>query len=317
MTEFQAARDALLQTIRRVFPGAKPAPRWAGVEAWAAPRPEAVVDHDAPGTYDPKVTLIGIADRKSGPVVYFLDPGDFFVLETQRALLEDAGLKLGRGCIYHTRKGALPTGALERLFRHVKERDENAVQARGTPGAQARRATSKKIAKTSTPKAAPKRRADTVEEYLAALPETHRAALEKLRQQIRAAAPGASEKMAYGIPTFVHGGRNLVHLGAFRDHCSFFPGRDGVTLALRENLRGYVTAKGTIQFRPEKPLPAALVKKIVKMRVAENDARAAKKAAAKKPKKTDVSKGGARRRAKRPSSPKRAPTAGKTKRARN
>lgn len=111
--------------------------------------------------------------------------------------------------------------------------------------------------------------ATTVGDYLKALPAEQRAGLERLRKQILAAAPQATEKIAYGIPTFVHEGRNLVHMAAFRDHLSFYPGSAGVTLALKEKLKGFETAKGTIRFLPEKPIPAALVKRIVRMRVAE------------------------------------------------
>lgn len=125
-------------------------------------------------------------------------------------------------------------------------------------------------------------KATSVEAYLAAVPPADRKALEKLRAQIRAAAPKVTEKIAYGIPTFVHEGKNLVHMAAYKDHCSFFPGSGGVTMALEDALTGYKMAKGTIQFAPEKPIPAALVKRIVKMRVAENEARAAKKGTAKK-----------------------------------
>lgn len=109
-----------------------------------------------------------------------------------------------------------------------------------------------------------------VEAYFASVPDAHRAALEKLRAQIHAAAPGATEKMAYGIPTFVLGGKNLVHMAAFKDHLSFFPGRAGVAELHAAQLQGYTTGKGTIQFTTEKPLPAALVKRIVRMRVLEN-----------------------------------------------
>lgn len=130
-------------------------------------------------------------------------------------------------------------------------------------------------------------KAKNVEAYLARLPNDQRAALERLREQVHAAAPGATETLAYGIPTFVREG-NLVHMAAFKSHCSFFPGSGGVTLALASELEGYTMAKGTIHFTPDKPLPAALVKRIVRMRVAENEARAAarkkpaKKAKAKK-----------------------------------
>ncbi|HLE97890.1 MAG TPA: DUF1801 domain-containing protein [Candidatus Thermoplasmatota archaeon] len=112
----------------------------------------------------------------------------------------------------------------------------------------------------------------SVEEYIAAVPAPQRAALERLRAQIRRAAPRATEKIAYGIPTFVHHG-NLVHFAAFQEHCSFFPGRAGVALLLRSKLHGYETNKGTIRFTPDRPLPASLVREIVKMRVAENEAR--------------------------------------------
>lgn len=276
MADFDDARDALQRAVRKVFPDAKPVPRWAGVEAWGAPRPAALVQPDTKGTYDPALTVIGIADRKSGPTIYFLDPGDYFVLDTHRALLEDAGFKLGRGCIMHTRKGALPIAPLVELFRIVKARDAGAAAR----GAKAASATKPRAAKPSKAPAKAAGRAmgspKSVEAYLAALPAPHRAALEKLRGQIRAAAPMATEKISYGIPTFFHEG-NLVHMAAFKDHCSFFPGSDGVTLLLREKLAGFEVAKGTIRFTPEKPLPAALVRKIVNLRVAANEKRAAAK----------------------------------------
>ena len=136
----------------------------------------------------------------------------------------------------------------------------------------------------------------SVEAYLAALSPTPRKALEKLRAQIRAAAPEATEKMAYGIPTFVHEGKNLVHMAAFKEHCSFFPGSGGVALALADELEGFKLAKGTIQFAPERPIPAALVRRIVKMRVAENAARAAAKKGARKPAKKAAKKSAKKRR---------------------
>lgn len=281
MTGFQEARSALVRTLLAVFPDAKPVPRWAGVEAWGAPRPEGAMAHASTGTYDPKLTVIGIAERKAGPVIYFLDPGDYFVLDTHRALLEGAGLKLGRGCIMHTRKGPLPTDALEALFRRVKERDAKAAAPHEARVA-TRKAPAKSVktpAKPSAARAGAAKQgavATTVDEYLAGLPGPQRAALERLRKQILAAAPKATENMSYGMPTFVHEG-NLVHMAAFRDHCSFFPGSSGVTALLEEELEGFETAKGTIRFAPGKPIPAALVKRIVKLRVAENEARAAQR----------------------------------------
>jgi len=113
----------------------------------------------------------------------------------------------------------------------------------------------------------------TVEEYLAALPEKQRAALERLRKTLRAAAPGATEGIAYQMPAFKAHGRWLVGYAAFRDHCSLFPMSGKVVEDFAEELGDYPTTKGTIHFTAEKPLPAALVKKIVRARVAEVAAR--------------------------------------------
>ncbi|HWG92579.1 MAG TPA: DUF1801 domain-containing protein [Candidatus Thermoplasmatota archaeon] len=286
MATFPEAREALKRALFRVFPDAKPVPRWAGVETWGAPRPEAVVDHDAPGTYDPKLTVVGIADRKTGPVVYFLDPGDYFVLDTHKALLTEAGFKLGRGCIMHQRKAPFPAEALEELFRRVKERDAAAA-------AKAAEASPAKPAAKAAPKAPPKPKGE-VDKYLAALPESQRAALERLRKQILAAAPKATEKIGYGMPGFYHEGP-LVYMAAFRTHLSFFPGDATTTADFAAELEGYKVSKGTIQFTPEKPLPAALVKRIVKRRVAENEERAAARAAKKAPRKAPAKKAAAAR----------------------
>lgn len=125
--------------------------------------------------------------------------------------------------------------------------------------------------------------ARSVEDWLSRLAPTPRAALEKLRAQIRAAAPGAEEVISYGQPTFkLHG--HLVAFGAFAKHLSFFPMNSVVIAQHAEKLAAFVTSKGTIQFTPEKPIPAAVVKSIVKARIAQNleiaDERAARKKAA-------------------------------------
>jgi uncharacterized protein YdhG (YjbR/CyaY superfamily) len=125
---------------------------------------------------------------------------------------------------------------------------------------------------------------NSVEEYLKAQPARVRAALEKLRAQIKAAAPKAEENISYGMPAYKHKGA-LVYFGAFKDHCSFFPGSSSI-LANTEGLKGYKIAKGTIQFTPEKPIPAALIKRIVKERVLENETREALKKMSKPAKKT-------------------------------
>jgi len=114
--------------------------------------------------------------------------------------------------------------------------------------------------------------AKTVDEYLAGVPKEARAALEKLRKTIKAAAPMASEGISYQMPMYKHHGM-VVGFAAFKDHCSIFPG-SAVMEANKEELSRYDTSKGTIRFPANKPLPAALVKKLVKARIKENEARA-------------------------------------------
>ena len=115
-------------------------------------------------------------------------------------------------------------------------------------------------------------RPQTIDEYLAPLSGEKRAALEKLRAAIRSAAPGAEECISYGIPAFRLGGRLLVAFGAAAKHCSFYPGAHPLK-AHRDELEAYDTSKGTIRFRADSPLPAALVRKLVKTRIAEYAAR--------------------------------------------
>ena len=103
--------------------------------------------------------------------------------------------------------------------------------------------------------------------YLAAVSPEKRAALERLRKIVRSTAPKAEECISYGIPAFRLNGKFLVGLGAAANHCSFYPG--AVLTTLGQDLKGYDTSKGTIRFKPDKPLPAALVRKLVKARVAK------------------------------------------------
>jgi uncharacterized protein YdhG (YjbR/CyaY superfamily) len=113
--------------------------------------------------------------------------------------------------------------------------------------------------------------AKTIDEYLAAVPEDARATLQKLRNVIKAAAPKATEVISYQMPGFKYHGM-LVFFAAFKNHCSLFPG-SSVMEAHKDDLKSYETSKGTIRFTIDKPLPAALVRKIVKARVAENERR--------------------------------------------
>jgi uncharacterized protein YdhG (YjbR/CyaY superfamily) len=114
--------------------------------------------------------------------------------------------------------------------------------------------------------------ARNVDEYLAGVPKEARATLEKLRKTIRAAAPMASEGISYQMPMYKHHGM-VVGFAAFKNHCSIFPG-SAVMEAYKEELKPYDTSKGTIRFPADKPLPATLLKKLVRARIKENEARA-------------------------------------------
>lgn len=107
----------------------------------------------------------------------------------------------------------------------------------------------------------------TVAEYVAGVPKQSRAAFTKLRATIRSAVPRtASEIISYQIPAFKEG-RVLVWFAAFSNHCSLFPTND-VIEKFADQLQGFTTSKGTVQFPLNKPLPVALIKKMVKARVA-------------------------------------------------
>jgi uncharacterized protein YdhG (YjbR/CyaY superfamily) len=110
---------------------------------------------------------------------------------------------------------------------------------------------------------------ETIAAYIASLDKQRRAALQKLRKDIRAAAPGAVECISYGIPAFRLDGKMIVAFGASAKHCSFYPGAHPVKAHAKE-LAKYSTSKGTIRFAAEEPLPTALVRKLVRARVAEH-----------------------------------------------
>ncbi len=127
--------------------------------------------------------------------------------------------------------------------------------------------------------------AKDIDHWFSRLEPAQRVALEKLRAQILKAAPGTEEKISYGQPTFMlHG--HLVAFGAFKKHLSFFPMSSTLIQKIPE-AAAFATSTGTMQFQPDKPIPAALVTKIVKARIAQNleiaDERAQKKRAAAKP----------------------------------
>lgn len=109
--------------------------------------------------------------------------------------------------------------------------------------------------------------ASTIDAYIAGFPEPVRERLEAMRATIRAAAPRASEKISYQIPTF-HLRGNLVHFAAFARHVGFYPGASGIA-AFSEELSAYKSAKGSVQFPHDAPLPLDLVRRITEHRVRE------------------------------------------------
>lgn len=109
----------------------------------------------------------------------------------------------------------------------------------------------------------------THDEYLAMVSDQQRPALQKLRETIRKAAPGAEECISYGLAAFRKDGM-LVGYGATANHCAFYLMSGTLLDSFRDEVEKYDTSKGAIRFQPEKPLPAALVRKLVKARLAEN-----------------------------------------------
>lgn len=127
--------------------------------------------------------------------------------------------------------------------------------------------------------AASRTSANSIDEYIAALPDDVQQVLHKIRAVIREAAPDAAETINYGIPTFtLHG--NLVHFAAFKKHIGFYPTPSGIE-KFKEELSIYESAKGSVQFPLAEPIPFDLIRQIVKFRVKES----LEKAAAKRKKK--------------------------------
>lgn len=122
-----------------------------------------------------------------------------------------------------------------------------------------------------TSSAAPK----TIDEYIAGYPPDVQAILQKIRATIRKAAPGAQEAVKYQLPTFILNG-NLVHFGAFKNHIGFYPTSSGIA-KFKKELADYANAKGSVRFPLDKPIPFALISKIVRFRVKENLARVKQK----------------------------------------
>ena len=111
-------------------------------------------------------------------------------------------------------------------------------------------------------------KAENIDQYLGRVDADKRAALQNLRKMIHAAAPGVEECISYQMPAFRYNGKLLVFFAAAVNHCSFYPG--SILTGFKNDLKGYETSKGTIRFQPDKPLPVALVRKLVKARIAQN-----------------------------------------------
>ena len=114
------------------------------------------------------------------------------------------------------------------------------------------------------------RKPKNTDEYLGTVDDDKRAALEKLRKTIKAAAPKAEECISYRLPAFRLHGKMLVAFGATASHCAFYPMSSTTVEAHKDELKDYDASKGTIRFHADNPLPAALVRKLVKARIAEN-----------------------------------------------
>ena len=117
--------------------------------------------------------------------------------------------------------------------------------------------------------------AGSIDEYIAAFPAETRAVLEELRALIAATAPGATETMSYAIPTFDLNGRHLVHFAGYEKHVGFYPSPSGIA-AFRDELGPFKTAKGSVQFPLDRPLPTDLIRRMVEYRVAEETGPAAR-----------------------------------------
>jgi len=108
----------------------------------------------------------------------------------------------------------------------------------------------------------------SIDEYIRSYPEEIQKLLNEIRDAIKTAAPEATEKISYQIPTFYLNG-NLVHFAAFKNHIGFYPTSSGIA-AFKDELKDYKSSKGSVQFPLDKPMPTDLIKRIVKFRVIEN-----------------------------------------------
>ncbi len=116
----------------------------------------------------------------------------------------------------------------------------------------------------------------TIDKYISYYPDNVQVILQKIRATIRKAAPDAEEKISYQLATFTLNGKNLIHFGAFKKHIGLYPTSSGIE-QFSDELAKYKGAKGSVQFTLDEPVPYALINRIVKFRIQENQARAAEK----------------------------------------
>jgi uncharacterized protein YdhG (YjbR/CyaY superfamily) len=117
-------------------------------------------------------------------------------------------------------------------------------------------------------------KARSIDEYIAEFPPETQRALEELRALVREAAPDATETVSYAIPAFDLNGRHLVHFAGYTRHIGFYPTASGIE-AFKEDLKPYKSAKGSVQFPLDRPMPADLIRRIVEYRVGEETGRSA------------------------------------------
>lgn len=110
----------------------------------------------------------------------------------------------------------------------------------------------------------------TAEQYLTTVPEQVKKLFDTTRATVQSALPDADEVISYGIPTYKVNGKTIVHIGAFKTHCSLFPGSKAVQNVFADELKGFKTSAGTIQFTNDNPMLKTLLKKIIKFRLEQN-----------------------------------------------
>jgi uncharacterized protein YdhG (YjbR/CyaY superfamily) len=109
---------------------------------------------------------------------------------------------------------------------------------------------------------------NSIDEYIASFPETMQELLQQVRTTIRNAAPEATERISYGIPTFFLNG-NLVHFGGYKSHVGFYPGAEGIEI-FKDRLSSYPLSRGTVRFPSDQPIPFDLIREITEFRVHQN-----------------------------------------------